>query len=345
MRLDAGQVASIRERIRKLERYLQNGLNNLGSLDGTNSFGSTGTMDRLLYEEAKINYQNAKTELYNLEYRLLNAEYILKQNNTNVIDIGSEITVEFLDEDEEYSYILVDELIGKSSIDNYISKDSDFAKSVFGKTRGDNFSYKVKNTGSIIYGNILDVKNKSKHKVHFIKEKPIKYRYSKSMSEISRRKEEKDLLTLYTINQKIVLEQEITRLINLGGSTDNSLKSKLAYYRKILKDYRCVFPIDNGTIGIGSQFSIDLNKKDGSIITKRLELVNIAHSTETTDEFVDRISPLGSMLYGLTENDTFQNNNKMISGKVYDIDNSKDRFNTIDHIEYKKVKSKKQLGC
>lgn len=341
MRLDAGQVANIREKIRRLERTLQNGINNIGSLDGTSSFGNNGTTDRVLYEEAKINYQNTKTELYNLEHMLLNSEYILEQNNTGIIDIGSEITVKFLDEEEEYSYILVDELIGKSSIDNYISKDSDFAKSVLGKTRGDEFSYKVKNTGSIIYGNIIDVKNKSKHKAHFIKEKLISHRYSKSMSEISRRKEEKDLLMLYTINQKRILEQEITRLINLGGSTDNRLKSKLAYYRKILRDYQYVIPKDDGTINIGSQFSIELNKRDGSIIKKRLELVNVAHSTETTDEFVERISPLGSMLYGLKENGIFQNNNRMISGRVYDIDNSIDRLNTIDPIEYQKVKVKK----
>ncbi len=338
MKLDAGQVASIREKIRKLERCLRNGLNNFGSLDGTSSFGNNGTADRVLYEEAKISYQNIKTELYNLEYMLLNSEYIIKQNNKDIIEIGSEITVKFLDEDEEYSYILVDELIGKSSLDNYISKDSDFANSVLGKTIGDEFSYKVKNTGSVVSGRIVNIKNKSEHRAHFIKEKPIKYRYSKSMAEVFRRRAGNSLLMSYTINQEIILRQEITRLLNLGGSSDNSLKSKLAYYKKILKEYKCVHHMDDDTIGIGSQFSIDLIKRDGRIVTKRLELIDVAHSTETTDEFVERISPLGSMLYGLTENDAFQNNNKIISGRVYDIDNSRDRFNTIDPIEYQKVK-------
>ena len=169
MKLDAGQVAGIRERIRRLGEYLSKNDSFCGMLDGINGFGSTGVTDRLLSEQTNYEYLNYRNELLNMEYMLLNADYIVDNKKDLVIDLGSEFTVKFSDEEDEETYNLVEELIGKSSVDNYVSKDSDFAKSVLGKRKDDEFSYKAKSTGSIISGVITDIKKKSRHKAHFIK--------------------------------------------------------------------------------------------------------------------------------------------------------------------------------
>lgn len=127
MRLDAGQVASIRERIRRLEERVAN-FDNISGLDSLKSFGSGGVTDQMLLEEFSHKYGSTKKELSDLKDMLLNSEYIIGEKELSTVDIGSEITIKFSDMDEEYSYILVEELIGKSSINNYISMESDFAK-------------------------------------------------------------------------------------------------------------------------------------------------------------------------------------------------------------------------
>ena len=129
----------------------------------------------------------------------------------------------------------------------------------------------------------------------------------------------------------------------------SNLKRQLTYYRKLLKEASFVNPVDNNTIGIGTQFSIDIIRADECTITKRLEMINRACSfSETTDEFMERISTVGSMVYGLSEGDVFRNDimpnfrnkSEFISGRVYDIDNSIDRYVTIDPVEYQKKKCK-----
>lgn len=146
-------------------------------------------------------------------------------------------------------------------------------------------------------------------------------------------------MSSYTFSQKKLLEQEITRLCNIRDLKDESIRQKLVYYKKLLRENNFINPIDNNTIGIGTQFSIDLIRNNQKT-TKRLEMINKACCFgETTDEFMERISTVGFMVYGLGDGDTF--GNQLIHGMVYDIDNSLDRFVTIVPEEYQKRKLKK----
>ena len=75
---------------------------------------------------------------------------------------------------------------------------------------------------------------------------------------------------------------------------------------------------------------------------KRVEMINRAVSTELDCNYVERIDNLGSVLYGLRENDEFFINvgKKSLTGIVYDIDNKIDSYTTNSTKKYQS--SKKQ---
>ena len=62
---------------------------------------------------------------------------------------------------------------------------------------------------------------------------------------------------------------------------------------------------DDDSIGIGSLVSLTLIDQQGNVTSQNLEIVNRAVSTELESHYVERISPLGHVIYGLHPKDTF----------------------------------------
>ncbi len=81
---------------------------------------------------------------------------------------------------------------------------------------------------------------------------------------------------------------------------------------------------------------------DKKVEVRRFEMINSAVSTELDRNYIERISNLGSKLYGLSENDEFIvriGNSNFISGIVFDIEN---KINcSIDDIRNNPVYSKR----
>ena len=120
------------------------------------------------------------------------------------------------------------------------------------------------------------------------------------------------------------------------------IKSKLSALRQYISEYKIAQPPTSESIGIGTNFSFIINTTTG-VINKRVEMINRAVSNELEDEYIERISPLGSKVFGLRENEEFTIRNsdgRKLKGMVYDIDNSKYPFKTNNPLVYKKIAKK-----
>ena len=96
----------------------------------------------------------------------------------------------------------------------------------------------------------------------------------------------------------------------------------------------------DGSIGVGTAFSIMFFGEE-RVTTKRVEMINQAVGDELTDNYVERVSPLGSQIYGLKEQEefiVFVNGYQSLTGIVYDIDNQLERQQTTSPLAYQKRK-------
>lgn len=94
---------------------------------------------------------------------ILRMAQIVDVPSTGKIDIGSrvEMFIDFGDnvdfkEDNYLSVTLIEEKVGKESSEKFITKESQIGKAIFGKEKGDQFSYRV-NGVQRMNGIIMDV--------------------------------------------------------------------------------------------------------------------------------------------------------------------------------------------
>ena len=272
---------------------------------------------------------------------LSECEYLINRNLES-IEVGTKFELYFDDTTSKETFIMIEKSIG-SVIPSYISKESSIGQAIIGKKEGETFSYQV--NGTIISGIITKIETDKKQYINFIRERPYENRQSyKSKKLLKHLLNDKDLTEeeqqeldthLYiTTSQYNLLKTEIERLKNLKD------KTRLITIKKILKNPVAI-PEDNGSIGIGSKFSIMLFGEEKTEF-KRVEMINRAVSTELDCNYVERIDNLGSVLYGLRENDGFSINvgKKSLTGIVYDIDNKIDSYTTNSTKKYQS--SKKQ---
>ena len=347
MKLNAEQVSELREKRRRLKEKLEFSDNYIATttIIGHDNYNGDISSERTIIESSYKKYYDLKRRLEEIENKLLNSEYLMKKKNQGIVDIGSSFTIKFQDSDESETYTLTEELVGQSITEGYISIKSELAKNIIGKREGEEFSYKVQNSDDIMKGKIISIQEESIDKAHFIREKPKKNRISHKMKkECHKILQSKDTEKIKQMNactrsQIELLQQEKTRLINIANTLKNSnnkrLKRRLNAIRKILSESMIVNPPTDNTIGVGSQFSIMLFTKE-KIRLKRVEMINYATSTETDKEYIEKISTLGSILYGLKENEEFLMKN--VSGIVYDINNQSNRFTTTSPTTYQKRK-------
>ena len=146
-----------------------------------------------------------------------------------------------------------------------------------------------------------------------------------------------------SLSQQQLLKEEAINLLHTA--TTKVEKMRLKKVRQLLKEKEVVPLPTDGTIGIGTEFSIMIATKEG-LTTKRVELINEAYSNELENEYIERISPLGSKIFGLKEGDSFEHttfSHDIISAIVFDIDNTKKYEKTNSALVYH-VKNVKKGG-
>lgn len=362
MKLTSEQVNYLREEIRKLQKenqsydqyYLERDKETGGGETCMSFCGDTTTEHQI-----SSNFNNLKK----YQDLLLKSDYI-KKVSTDKIDIGTKFTIQFDGEEENENYVLIEALVGNYMADEAITIESPLGKSIIGKTEGDTFSY-ILGANNKITGKVIAIEKNKKAYLSYIRDiAEIGTRKTDAVideSMINSKNADDDLKRRYqilqeipnitktetpmiTVSQKELLEIELARISNVIPS-DPQEKAVVCHRIERIKRMlnNCVVVSSTGEkITTGTTFSIMLFTDEGTI-TKRVELIDKAVSDELENEYVEKISPLGLAVCGLTEQDEFiiRVNQKYITGVVYDISNNLEDLKTKDATAYQK--SKKSL--
>lgn len=300
------------------------------------------------------NYQSLLNDIKEINVALETGEY-LKERTTDKIAIGTKFVVEMNygeDDKEELTLTMVEKMVSGQESNGLTSSNSPLGQVVFGKTVDEPFTLMVTDSKGNSYqsatGIIKDIKTEPKEYMHFITEKIKALRICRE--ERTLRKEmlangEEDAYQerkALTPSQIELLKDEATRLINTTEQTRET-RSRLGTIKEILETSKIAELPTGNTIGIGSTFSMMLYHDDG-IESRRYEMIDHAVSTELDKEYIERISPMGSHIFGLREGEDFYVKTKdgYLSGTVFDIDNSKEQFKTNSPLEYQLNKSREQ---
>ena len=290
------------------------------------------------------------------EYRelLVHSEYV-KEPQKDEIGIGTRFRVRFDNDMQSDEFVLIDSMIGCNMANSSVTANSPLGKSLIGKKEGESFSCFFE-SNNIITGTIEKIQMDEKENPSFIRNTKFSARIAESTE-----KEIRELKAKYLIGQDVngdyskrlaitesqveLLGEEVERLSYQLGLSREDLQTKtlvnarIANIRNLLKSRIITAPEEESQISVGSTFSMMLFEKDRTIF-KRVEFINQAVGDELTDEYVERITPLGIVLYGLKEGDEFiyRRGSSYISGKVYDIQNKKDEPRIMNAVAYQRSK-------
>lgn len=322
MKLIPEQIKYLRARKQELENKKREYLEYCENREtgGLDTIGAPHYLD--FQEEANMN--NARTELKEIEEYLATAEFV-SDRNTDQIDIGTLFYVDFGDDDIDKT-MLVDKSISAMGSFIYSSVESDLGKAVLGKKEGDIVTYEVSAIGRKITIKIKSIDKIRENYEHFIKETDYTYRMSDPVRDELKELKEKDP-TEYIKRHSITRSQEELLLEELSKikptAKDPVSISRRGHINKILNDSEVVDTPTGDTIQVGS--IVELLLKDGeNEKTLKFEMINRAVSTEIESDYVERISTLGSTIYGLKANDTFKvrrNHKPSINGIVLSVEN------------------------
>lgn len=335
------QVSVLREKERMLKREFSGLKDYIDGKDNSISYSTHARNGRDYISDTSFGM--CRTMLEEIKEALQTSVY-LKSRKVDSIQIGTRFLFQFLGEEELCDFTLVDSMLGLMSMDGFISKDSPLGASLLNKKSGD----VIENMGRV-----LEIKSEYADYLHYIKERPNSCRISSEQRNtrknlIANCKTDEQSLKEYkkyqkiTLSQKELLEQEQMRL--MMGSLDDLTRQRLGHIKKILEEREVIVPEDKETIDIGSRFSIQTFGEDG-IVTRRVEMINTAVGDELENEYVEAISPMGSKILGLKNNDEFifrKGRSQYISGTVFDIDNSNDQVKTNNALTYQKTRSRRK---
>ena len=309
-------------------------------------------MDHMISDGYNYKLQQLK------EYRqlLMQSDYVWKVP-TDQIGIGTKFKVCF-DDLGTCEFILIDSMIGNHLSDESVTLSSILGQNVVGKKVGDSFSFRIEPYNELVSGTIEEICIENNQEIDFIRARKADHRKSELVTkEIASYTEkignrvassiEYDRKIPITKSQIELLQEELERLTyflnpNMKDTIERKrIRGRIVRIENILKNHEVASLIEEDTIGIGSIFSIMLFYKDRTVI-KRVELIGKAYGDELNDEYIEKISPLGTSIYGLHNHDEFvyRIGSHFITGKVYDIDNSRGP-RILDPLEYQKKIQKK----
>ena len=317
MELVAEQVKYLRERRRELLKrceeytYLMSNRRDRDSINESTPFYAD-------YEET-LQIQKDSAEISLIDETLAHAP-IKAERNFDFIDIGTAFYIpadEEGEENERYTFVESNAAMRLNNT-NLMSLNSPIGKAVVGHKDGDTVSYMV--NGRKIEMTILEIDRVREHYAHFICERPYKQRICDPASrELGKLKindpngyQERHRITP---SQAQIVKEELAKV---DGSS--LLGRKLG---RLLTEPYASYPTDS-TIGVGSQVQIKLTDENGVSTVMDFEYINQAVSYELEDHYVERISTLGHVLYGLKAGDRFcvpRKNQKYLRGEVLSVDN------------------------
>lgn len=346
------QIKFLRSTIRALEEELKEYKSYFEGLEFTKTDKDSRfrPIDRTIEDQYQLKLQQLK------EYKqILKESSYVREIPTDKIGIGTKFKIRF-DDIGTCEYILVDSMIGSNMSLESVTLNSILGQTVLGKKEGDSFSYRVNSNCEEISGVIEEICKKNE--IHFIRSRKASHRkgeittkeiaaFTEKIGERVAAAREYDQQIPITESQVELLQEELERLTYLKNSNiedmieKRTLSRRMIRIQNMLKDRKIAPLVEDDTIGIGSIFSIMLFENDCTVI-QRVELIGKAYSDELDDEYIEKISALGTSIFGLHNNDEFvyHTGPYFITGKVYDIDNSKENRIT-DPLEYqKKIKKK-----
>lgn len=305
MKLVAEQIQYLRNRKRELEDKKEEYLRYCQSRE-TTGLENIGLPHFSDYQE-ELDNSNKRRELQEIESLLSKSEFVTERN-FDVIDVGTAFYVRFGDDEPERT-MLVDVGTGYKDVEIYSSLDSDFGKAVLGKKAGDEVTYQVTATGRSVTITIDEIDKIKENYIHFIKEKPFTKRISQPTSRELKRLKEEDpeeyrRRHAITPSQEMLLKEELSKIRRT--SIDPSDVSRRGHINKLLRESMIAALPTGEEVRIGSIVEFMLQDGDKEPATYRMEMINRAVSTETDGAYVERISTLGSALYGLKMGSTFQ---------------------------------------
>lgn len=286
--------------------------------------------------------------------QIIRSNDLLKKRTVDHIEVGTKFTFKVFGEERKEALLVEKEYdILKGTTPLLISKDSPLGQMLLGKSAHGILEKKLENGNSIAWGIVEEIKKDKKDYVHYIREKEFYDRMSKEEKRIRRKllktrstsshaAKEWERRELITESQLSLLQEEARRL--LAKDKMNPVeKGRLKQTKKLLATAKTAPLPEDDRIGLGSQFSVTITTSEGSK-TMRLECIERAVSEELSDEFMERISPMGMRVFGLKEKETFQylsSSLGLISGTVFDIDNVQNEIKTTDASIYQTKKKSK----
>lgn len=347
------QIKFLRNAIRSLEEEVKEYKSYFEELEfaKTDKDSKFRPIDRTIEDRYQLKLQQLE------EYKqILRESSYVREIPTDEIGIGTKFKICF-DDIGTCEYILVDSMIGSNMSLESVTLNSILGQTVLGKKEGDSFSYRVNSNCEEISGVIEEICKKNE--INFIRSRRANHRkgeittkeiaaFTERIGERVAAAREYDQQIPITESQVELLQEELERLTYLKNSNiiedkieRRTLSRRIIRIQNMLKDRKIAPLVEDDAIGIGSIFSIMLFENDRTVI-KRVELIGKAYSDELDDEYIEKISALGTSIFGLHNNDEFvyHKGSYYITGKVYDIDNSKENRIT-DPLEYQKKMKRK----
>lgn len=328
MKLIPEQVANIKKEIVELEKKIGNYAAYYADRNTAGAAKSPGNQYGDFFTEHGLDLENDK--LRNHRAILSNNEFMYDRNYEQ-ISCGTKFKYCFIDEPSNVEEgIIAYTMAGLSSYEGFISYSSNLSKAVYGHKTGDVCVFKGADDLQVI--RILDIEKNQENYVNFIRSVPYNKRRSwrercEIKEEINNYSNEYQKRKNITVSQRELLKEELERIAScLKNENLITSKRRIAEIKNYLNNRRVATPYFDGSIDVGVRFKVTLMNKDGSTVTKCLEMINVALGDELDCDYIERISSLGSVVYGLRDGDEFTYFVKGIgnvSGYVHDIQTRK----------------------
>lgn len=261
-----------------------------------------------LFDNVTDNHYNREfKELENSEYLLSTSQVVARPSITH-IEIGTKFWLS-LNQEKPEKYVLVETVTGMQLHERFVTASSPLGKELFGKEPGTDIIYKV--PLGTQHATITEIVSSEDEYMQMLKDNNPGKTCRRAKKAIGDSKEagtyEEEWLTMSPSQEKL-LNEEMNCLIKANEvRKDAKIEGTIHGLKWLLARYKRVSAPTNGTIGVGSQISIALKDKDGNLTTiDNVEFINRALSTELDGLYIERISTLGSTVYGLKQNDTFK---------------------------------------
>ena len=330
MKLIPEQIYYLRKKERELKESIKGYSDYLRSREITSA--ATEAIAQVGDPLTDTQYQMERNAYNEITELLANATYVTVRD-TESVQIGTKFIVSIDGVGDTKPIILTDKLFGVSSTGEFVSGDSPLGRGVYGKKEGDIVSYVLPGDGPRgrkMTGTVRKIISDPNEYLHFIRERDSKNRMSKPMrakihSLLSSGSEEDlaeyESMQEITASQRGLLVLEAERLTR--GNLNPVEAKRLTDIKKMIQTRKVARPTGDNGISAGS--FVELFITDGTSTTiSNFEYINRAVSNELEEEYVERISPLGSKIFGLKPNDTFsfQKGNKTYKGVVAKVSNS-----------------------